>query len=375
MIYFDHAATSFPKNPIALNAILYAGEHFSSSARGSYPISLETSRMLFKARQKVCRFVGCEEGICVFTSGTTSGLNMVIQGLFHSGDHVLTTVLEHNSVLRPLYKMQEKGVEISIIDCDDEGYVSTQMIAAGIQENTKALIITMVSNVLGTLQEIKGISKVVHQHGMILIVDGAQALGNVPISMKELGIDILAFSGHKGLGTPIGIGAIVMNKTYSIDPLILGGSGFHSFDTTQPLGLPEQLEAGSQPTELIYALSQTIDHFSYDRYARIKTLTDYFIKQVQTIPNIRIVGRDSIGIVSIDCEGFDSEEVANKLYEDKEICVRAGFHCAPLVHRRFNTETKGLVRFSFSIKNTFEEIDEAILGLRQLMEEASWKES
>lgn len=368
MIYFDHASTSFPKNKEVLNALLYASENFTSSARGSYPQSLTSSKIIFKVRQKVCDFVGCPDGICVFTSGSTAGLNMIIQGFFNPGDHIISTVLEHNSVLRPLYQIQKNGIDIDFANCDDDGIITIDNIDVLRKKNTKAIIITMVSNVLGTLQQIKKIADYAHQHNIIMIVDGAQAIGNIDVSMNQLGIDILVFSGHKGLATPIGIGAIVMNHTYSIRPLLLGGSGFHSFDKTQPEQLPEHLEAGSQPAELIYALAKAIEFQSPKKYQYIASMCNYFIEKITPIKGINILGKDQVGIVTINCQGYTSQEVSDYLYNQKEICIRAGIHCAPLVHQRFKTENKGLVRFSFSIQNNKKEIDEAINTLYQLME-------
>lgn len=367
MIYFDNAATSFPKSQKALDAITYAATHFTSPSRGSYPPSLESSKIIFKTRQKVCNFVHCKDGICVFTPGTTVGLNMIIQGLFKSGDHLITTIIEHNSILRPLYSLQEKGVLVDYAKCNNQGIVPIENIKNLKKNNTKAILISLVSNVLGSLQEIKTISNYAHRHNLLVIVDAAQAIGNMEVSMDEMGIDILVFGGHKGLATPIGIGAIVMNRPYEIEPLFSGGSGFHSFEKQQPSALPERLEAGSQPIELIYALSVTIDQQNNDKYYYIKSLCSYFINQVEKINGISILGANHIGIVTIDCNGFSSEEISNYLYTKKGICVRSGIHCAPLVHQFFKSETRGLVRFSFNAYNSKEQINEAIAILKELM--------
>ncbi|WP_115716677.1 aminotransferase class V-fold PLP-dependent enzyme [Amedibacterium intestinale] len=372
MIYFDHAATSFPKSKAALDAFVYAANTYANAGRGSYEASLQASRMLYQTREDIKKYVHTENGEVVFTSGTTMAFNIIIKGMFHKGDHILTTALEHNSILRPLYEMEKQGVEVDILSFKKDGTINIEEFISKRKANTKAMIMTLVSNVFGVIQPVKQIAEIAHAYGMLVIVDAAQAVGHMDINMNEMGIDILCFSGHKGLRTPRGIGAIVMKQAYAIDPLLSGGSGFSSFEKMQPKNLPEHLEAGTLPIELIASLQAALKEESKENKKQEQRICTYFIEKVKQISNVEILCEENTNrcaLVSLRLHGIASEEAMDLLSQNYDICVRGGIHCAPLLHKQLHTETCGLLRFSFSKDNTIEEVDIALKALQEIMEE------
>ena len=372
MIYFDHAATSFPKSKAALDAFVYAANTYANAGRGSYEASLQASRMLYQTREDIKKYVHTENGEVVFTSGTTMAFNIIIKGMFHKGDHILTTALEHNSILRPLYEMEKQGVEVDILSFKKDGTINIEEFISKRKANTKAMIMTLVSNVFGVIQPVKQIAEIAHAYGMLVIVDAAQAVGHMDINMNEMGIDILCFSGHKGLRTPRGIGAIVMKQAYAIDPLLSGGSGFSSFEKMQPKNLPEHLEAGTLPIELIASLQAALKEESKQNKKQEQRICTYFIEKVKQISNVEILCEENTNrcaLVSLRLHGIASEEAMDLLSQNYDICVRGGIHCAPLLHKQLHTETCGLLRFSFSKDNTIEEVDIALKALQEIMEE------
>lgn len=372
MIYFDHAATSFPKSKIVLDAFVKAANTYANSGRGSYTASLAASRMVYQTREDIKKYFHVYRGEVVFTSGATMALNIIIKGMFHKGDHILTTALEHNSVLRPLYEMEKQGVEIDVVSFKEDGTIDVEELISKIKSNTKAIFMTMVSNVLGVIQPVKQVSEIAHAHGILVVADAAQAIGHMNIDMVAMGIDILCFSGHKGLRTPRGIGAIVMNRAYDIQPFISGGSGFLSFEKGQPKHLPERLEAGTLPVELIASLQAAIHEHPMVDSRWEQDLCFYFMEKVQQVPNMEIVckeNRNRCALVALRLHGISSEEAMDILSEEYHICVRGGIHCAPLLHKQLHTETCGLLRFSFSKENTKEEVDLAVKALQEIMEE------
>lgn len=372
MIYFDHAATSFPKSKATLDAFVYAANTYANAGRGSYEASLQASRMLYQTREDIKKYVHAGNGEVVFTSGTTMAFNIIIKGMFHKGDHILTTALEHNSILRPLYEMEKQGVEVDILSFKKDGTIDIEEFISKRKPNTKAMIMTLVSNVFGVIQPVKQIAEIAHAYGMLVIVDAAQAVGHMDINMKEMGIDILCFSGHKGLRTPRGIGAIVMKQAYAIDPLLSGGSGFSSFEKMQPKNLPEHLEAGTLPIELIASLQAALKEESKENKKQEQRVCTYFIEKVKQISNVEILCEENTNrcaLVSLRLHGIASEEAMDLLSQNYDICVRGGIHCAPLLHKQLHTETCGLLRFSFSKDNTKEEVDIAVKALQEIMEE------
>ena len=368
MIYLDNSATTLKKPDCVKEAVWDAMEQMGNSGRGGYQTALSASRMIYQARMAVSEFFDLNHpsGV-VFTSNATEALNTVIQGLFSKGDHVITTVLEHNSVLRPLYMEQERGVELSIIGADEQADVLYEKLESAIKCNTKAVICTHGSNVTGNLVDIKRIGAVCRAHQLLFIVDDSQSAGCIPISMKENQIDILCFTGHKGLMGPQGTGGICICPQISIRPLKSGGTGVLSFLKEQPQELPEHLEAGT--------LKKSYRHIRVEVVQKKEEkLLRLFYENAKEIPKIHFYGRPPeegvphLPVLALNLGNLDSAYVSDILAEEYEIYTRAGAHCAPLMHQHLNTVKSGIVRTSLSFMNTKEEIQFFIKAIQEISE-------
>lgn len=378
MIYFDHSATSYPKPECVKRAVYESFDTYGNAGRGTYALSLQASRLIYKTREYCKTFFDApQHAPVVFTSGATESLNIIIKGMLQSSDHVITTTLEHNSVLRPLYDMQKHGVELSFLSCDDEGVLNIEQIEEQIQNNTKMLICTHASNITGNVNDVKAIGEICHKHDIIFVVDAAQSAGHYPFSMIEDGIDILCFSGHKGLLSPTGIGGIIMKQEYIIQPFISGGTGFDSFSKQQPSTLPERLEAGTMPIHAIAGLYAGLKYIhaigvEHIHKKEIELATLFYERLIQ-FPDVRVIGdfksSQRCAIVSFIIDGYTSDEIVDILSNEYDIAVRGGAHCAPLIHEHFHTTKTGLIRFSFGYENTEKEVNTALDALRQIVSE------
>lgn len=378
MIYFDSAATSFYKPEQVKQAVCRAFDTIGNAGRGAHAPTLEASRVLYRTRAKLAQLFHAENASRIaFTANVTQALNIAIDGLLQTGDHVVTTVCEHNSVLRPLYKKQENGVFLSIVFADKNGVISPQSIQDAMRENTRAIVMHHASNVTGNVVPIKEIADIAHRTGALLIVDAAQTAGSIPIDVQEMSIDVLCFTGHKSLLGPQGTGGIYVREGLSIPSLLVGGSGVHSFDKQQPTDMPTVLEAGTANGHGIAGLEAAVDFLletGVERiHARENALMRRFIAGVRDIPLVKLYGDMNAPlrapIVTLNIGGTDAAVVSDVLWEDYEICVRAGAHCAPLMHEHFGTAEQGAVRFSFSYRNTEAEIDRAIQAVREIAAE------
>lgn len=378
MIYFDHSATSYPKPECVKKAMYESFDVYGNAGRGTYALSLRASRLIYKTREYCKMFFDApQHAQVVFTSGATESLNIIIKGMLQTSDHVITTTLEHNSVLRPLYDMQQQGVELSFLSCDYKGVLNIDEIEKQIQKNTKMLICTHASNITGNVNDIKAIGEICHKHDIIFVVDVAQSAGHYPFSMIEDGIDILCFSGHKGLLSPTGIGGIVMKQEYEIQPLISGGTGFDSYAKKQPSTLPEHLEAGTMPIHAIaglYAGLKYIHDIGIEQIHKKEIgLANLFYQRLIQIPDVRVIGdfksRKRCAIVSFMIDGYTSDEIVDILSDEYDIAVRGGAHCAPLLHEYFHTTETGLIRFSFGYENSEKEVCIALDALQQIVSE------
>ncbi len=378
MIYFDNAATTLRKPPRVIEAVTAAMTTMGNCGRGAHPGSRIAGRTIFEARRKLARFFSCpKEEHVIFTSNATHGLNIAINGSFSPGDHVITTVAEHNSVLRPLYRLEKEiGLQIDYIPTDAHGVLQLQKLEEFLRPNTKAVICTHMSNVTGNITDLKTVGAFVRRNGLLLIVDASQSAGYLPIRMEEMGIDILCVTGHKGLLGPQGTGCILLGSGGCLRPLTVGGSGVQSYLREQPSQLPEALEAGTLNTHGIAGLSAAIDYLEEIGLEGIKEKEDAlarrFYEGIRRIDGIEVYG-DPEGyrgpIVALNLPNMDSAALADSLSEDYGIATRAGAHCAPLMHKALGTESRGSVRFSFSHFNTEEEVDAAISALKELRKE------
>lgn len=376
MIYFDNAATTLQKPEGVEEAMIQAFRSAGNAGRGAHEPTLAASRIVYQTREKLARLFGISNPSRIaFTSNATEALNIAIQGIFKPGDHVITSVCEHNSVLRPLYRMEEQGAELSLIDVDIKGRLQYDSLEELVRANTKAVVITHASNLTGNVTDMEQIASFTKEHGLLLIVDASQSAGILPISVEETGIDVLCFTGHKGLLGPQGTGGIYVREGIEIAPLKVGGSGIHSYDKKHPSMMPTALEAGTLNVHGIAGLGASVDYILQTGTDKIfekeMALSRRFVRSIQDLPDIHIYGDLEsglrTGIVSLNIGEEDSAKISDILWEDYQICVRAGAHCAPLMHKALGTVEQGAVRFSFSHYNTAEEIDIAIEAIRELI--------
>jgi selenocysteine lyase/cysteine desulfurase len=289
---------------------------------------------------------------------------------------VITTQCEHNSVLRPLYRLEKEGVELSFLTADTEGRLHYEELSSCLKSNTKAIVITHASNVTGNVTDLQRVSAFARANGLLLIVDASQTAGILPIDVKKLGIDILCFTGHKGLLGPQGTGGLYVREGLTVAPLKVGGSGVHSYEHEHPSVMPVALEAGTQNVHGIAGLRAALTYLKKEGietlYQRESARADRFYRGVKDIPGIVLYGDYAMtgraAIVSLNIRDLDSALVSDWLWEDYGICVRAGAHCAPLMHEALHTVSQGVVRFSFSHQNTEEEVDTAIRAVKELAE-------
>lgn len=380
MIYLDQAATSYPKPPEVLEAICEALEQGGSSGRGGHHLSLAASRLIFQARCELADFLGAEDPSCIaFTANATESLNLALFGVLNPGEHVITTETEHNSVLRPLYLLGTRGVEVSILPADRGGLVDFSALETSLRQNTLALILTHASNVTGNMIDLEYVEDFCKAHNLLLIVDGAQTAGFYPYNLKQSQIDIFCFTGHKSLYGPQGVGGIYVRPGLALRPLKVGGSGTQTFSKVHPGQMPEALEAGTLNLPGIAGLRAGVRYLKERGLDRVRReeleLTGYFQKSVSSIPGVEIYGDFSAllrcPIVALNIHGADSSLVSQLLAEEYEIYTRAGGHCAPLMHAALGTGELGAVRFSFSHLNTKTELDLAIQALREIALRAS----
>ena len=379
MIYLDNAATTLHKPPEVAEAVKQAILTAGNAARGAHCVSLAASRTVFETRQKLAQLFSCpRKDHVVFTMNSTEALNIAIYGLLSPGDHVISTDLEHNSVLRPLYDLQTRGVFVDFVPADRLGNVRYEDFEALFRENTKAIVCTHASNLTGNVLDIVRISEIAHAHGALLIVDASQSAGVIPIDMQKMDIDVLCFTGHKGLMGPQGTGGLCIRPGIEIRPLLRGGTGVHSYDKNQPQAYPTRLEAGTLNSHGLAGLDAALDFLlakSVEKiYARERLLMRRFYEAVRDIPGVMVYGdfsRDErAAIVALNIRDYDSSEVSDALFTDYGIATRPGAHCAPRMHEALGTVKQGAVRFSFSYFNTEAEVDTAIRAVRELSAEA-----
>lgn len=376
--YFDNAATTATKPKSVAKAVynsLNSGL-YGNPSRGAHGYSLNSFHSIYEARKKVAKFFNAPtDNNVVFTSNITTSLNMVIKGILKEGDHVITTKYEHNSVLRPLYQMEKEGVQLDFIDFSvPSGNIDYDDFKKKLKPNTKMVISTHGSNVIGNLIDIKMLGKFCKEHDLIFVVDSAQTAGVIPIDVQRENIDILCWTGHKSLYGPQGTGGIVFNNDIDIKPILSGGSGTDSFNKEQPDELPSLLESGTMNTHGIVGLLAGIDYILEKDIKLLKDkqlkLASKFYNSIKDLDHIKFYGdysKDRTAIVAFNLSDISSSDVANVLNEEYNIAVRGGAHCAPLLHERLGTKNQGIVRFSFSSFNTEDEIDYAIEAVHSLI--------
>ena len=377
MIYLDNAATTLKKPPEVGQAMLDALQTAGNPGRGAHEPTLHAARIVYETRAALAELFHAESPACIaFTANATQALNTAIGGLFGAGDHIITTVCEHNSVLRPLYRLRAAGAEVSFVGVDTQGRLCYEQFEQLLRPNTKGVVVTGASNVTGNRTDLAFVADFAKKHGLLLIVDAAQTAGAVPMDVQALGVDVLCFTGHKALLGPQGTGGLYVRPGLTIAPLVVGGSGVHSFDEAHPAQMPTALEAGTLNVPGLaglgagvrWLMEQGVDTLE----RREMALARQFYEAVREIPDVRLYGAfdaPRAPIVSLNLGGEDSARVADLLWEEYGICVRAGAHCAPLMHKALGTVEQGAVRFSFSHTNTEEEVQAAARAVRALAEE------
>lgn len=374
MIYLDNAATTLRKPPCVAQAVCEALGALGNGGRGAHGGALAAARVIYETRAALARLFGCPRpNNVVFTANSTEALNTVLRGLFMPGDHILSTDLEHNSVLRPLYALQREGVQVDFLSADALGNIDYDDFSRLLKPCTRAVVCTHASNLTGNLLDIGRIGDFTHRHGLLLIVDASQTAGALPIDMAAMHIDALCFTGHKSLMGPQGTGGLCLADGVNVRPFKMGGTGVQTQLAHQPEELPTRLEAGTLNGHGIAGLHAALEFIEQTGLGRIHAhetlLMRRFYEGVQSIPGVRVYGDfsdDRAPIVALNLEGYSSGELADALDEQYGIAVRPGLHCAPRLHRALGTLEQGAVRFSFGYYNTIEQTDAALEALRRL---------
>lgn len=379
MIYFDNAATTRQKPPEVGEAVVRALSAFGNVGRGVHEASLGAGMTVYEARDKMANLLGAPSASRVaFTGNVTEALNTALLGLLKEGDHAITTAASHNSVLRPLYRLEsERSVELTIVPIAPDASVDFDAFEAAFRHNTRVVAVTHASNLTGDIYDVERMAAIAHAHGALLVLDAAQTAGVVPIDMGAQGFDVVCVTGHKGLYGPQGTGAVALADGISVEPLKVGGSGVHSYDREHPRFMPEALEAGTLNGHGIAGLGAGIafiERTGIDAIAaHEQALVDQLERGLLEIPGLRILGGHGgigrTGIVAFNIGDIDSGLISDALETTYHISTRAGAHCAPLMHLSLGTEHQGAVRMSLSWFNTAAEVDEAIGAVKAIADE------
>ena len=382
MIYFDNAATSWPKPPVVSEAMTrFLSEVGANPGRSGHRLSVDAARVMYHARQAVANFFNAPDPMRVsFGHNITEALNLALRGLLKNGDHVITSSMEHNSVMRPLRWLESQGVALSVVPCSAQGFLDPGDLEKAIQPNTKLIVLNHASNVVGTLLPVAKAGRIARQHGLLLLVDTAQTAGAYPINMQQDNIDLLAFTGHKSLLGPTGTGGLILGERVADDaiaPLILGGTGSRSEEEMQPEFLPDRFESGTPNAVGLAGLSASLQWLYEKNINTIRqheiSLARQLINGLQTIPGVNLYGGGDAELqtatISFNIDHLQPSTVGMRLDEEYGILCRVGLHCAPAAHRTLDTFPDGTVRFGMGIFNTAEEVEQAVEAVARLASE------
>ncbi len=379
MIYFDNAATTLQKPPQVAEAVARALTSFGGVGRGVHPASLAAGMAVYDARARVAELLGAPSAARVaFALNVTMALNTAIDGLLAPGEGAVTTAASHNSVLRPLFRARdERGCWIEVAGIRPDASLDWESYKRALARGPKLVAVTHASNLTGDVYDVARMARMAHEAGALFVLDAAQSAGALPVDMSALGVDVLCFTGHKSLFGPQGTGGLCVADGVDIPPFVEGGSGVHSYDERHPRFMPEALEAGTVNAHGLAGLAAGVaflqDVGVEQAHAHVSRLADVFEAGARDVPGVRILGGrggvDRSGIVALNVGDADSAQVADRLAQEFDICVRAGAHCAPLMHRALGTERQGAVRFSFSWFNTAAEVEAAVQALASVARE------
>lgn len=379
-VYLDNGASSYPKAPGVKEAISSFFDNVGSSVnRGSYDTSLAAERVVYETRDMICQMYNYDNtNNVVFTKNITESLNVILKGFLKEGDNVIVSSIEHNAVMRPLVKLQERGITITRVLCNELGDIDINEVRKVITEKTKLIVMTHCSNVSGSIVNLEAIGQVAKENDLFFVVDAAQTSGVVDVDMAKLNANAICFTGHKSLLGPQGIGGFIIDdKMYPlVDTFIEGGTGSLSESEEQPDYMPDKFESGTPNVIGIYGLNASLKYINEVGKESILNhemhLVEKFLKGLEKFKNIKIVGRkdtiNRLAVVSVDFIGEDNSEIAHLLSSKFAIATRVGLHCAPSAHQSFGTYETGTVRFSFSSFNTDEEIDYTLDAIKQIMD-------
>lgn len=375
MIYLDNAATTFPKPDVVYDAVMDCMKNYCANpGRAGHKLSLRAGREIYDTRENLAKLFNIDNPMnIIFTSNATESLNLAIKGLLKKGDHVITTSMEHNSVIRPIMALEKIGVENTIVDCDEEGFLDINNLEKAIKPNTKLIVTTHASNVFGTLIDIKEVGLVAKKNNITYLVDASQTAGVYDIDVKNMNIDILATAGHKSLLGPQGVGILYIKEEIDLDTLKEGGTGSQSEYLFQPQMLPDKYESGTHNTPAIAGLNAGVKYIldNMDNIRRKEEeLCEYMLSRLDEIKDIKIYGtkdiKKRVPVISINIADVDSGEITFILDSKYDIATRSGLHCSPLAHKTVGTIKQGTVRFSIGYFNTKDDIDRVIDALKKI---------
>jgi cysteine desulfurase / selenocysteine lyase len=383
VVYLDNAATSWPKPPAVVAAMgRFLGEVGANPGRSGHRLSVEATRVVFAARETVADLLGIGDPLrVIFTANATHALNLALAGLLRPGDHMVTTSMEHNSVMRPLRALEAKGTALSVVPCSREGLLDPAEVERAIRPETVMIAMTHASNVVGTLLPVEQVAAIARKHGLLLLVDAAQSAGAVPLSMEKLGIDLLAITGHKALYGPSGTGGLLIGKRVDLSrmqPLVRGGTGSESEAEIQPAFLPDAFESGTLNVVglagLQAAIGWLVEQGVEELRSRETALTARLLEGLRDITEVRVYGpldaSKQLPVVSFTIGGRDLAEVGSRLDEQFGVAVRVGLQCSPAAHKTIGTFPEGTIRLSLGAFTTAEDVDYAVAAVRAVAREA-----
>lgn len=379
MIYLDNAATTFPKPRQVYEAVLDCMENYGANpGRAGHKLAMRAGREIYECRENIAKLLNVSNPMSiVFTHNATDSLNLAIKGVVKSGDHIITTSIEHNSVIRPIKALEKNGVENTIVKCDKYGHLDPNDIKKAIKPNTKLIVTTHASNVCGTIVDIESVGNIAKENNILYLVDASQTLGVYDIDVQKINVDIIAAPGHKCLLGPQGTGMLYIRDGLEVNILKEGGTGSNSEDLFQPNMMPDRYESGTHNTPGIAGLNAGVKFILETDIDKIRKheeeLCEYMLTKLTEVPNIKIYGpldsKKRAAVISINIGDIDSGEVTFILDDMYEIATRSGIHCSPLAHKTLGTLRQGTVRFSLGYFNTKEDIDKAVEALKHIEKE------
>ena len=376
MIYLDNAATTYPKPQKVYDSMMDCMKNYCANpGRSGHKLAMKSAREIYDTRENIAKLFNIENPMnIIFTSNATDSLNIAIKGVVNEGDHIITTSMEHNSVIRPIKSLEKYGIENTIVDCDKEGFLNIENIKNAIKPNTKLIVTTHASNVCGTLIDIKSVGEIAKENNILYLVDASQTAGVYEIDVKSINVDMIAAPGHKCLFGPQGTGILYIREGLNINISKEGGTGSKSEDLFQPDILPDKYESGTHNTPGIVGLNEGIKFILEIGIENIREyeeqLCEYMLNRLKEVPNIIIYGpsdsKQRAAVISINIDKIDSGELTFLLDSEYDIATRSGIHCSPLAHKTLGTLDQGAVRFSLSYFNTKDDIDKAIDALKDI---------